>query len=103
MDNLSPGFDTNNKLFLTSYQNIELDLPKKELDRARQIELQVLLTQRETEVLRLLAQGQTNPEIAGQLCISPHTVKSHVCHIYEKLQVNDRTQAAVLAINYKLI
>ena len=54
------------------------------------------LTDREKEVLRLLAGGSTNNNISEMLYISPHTVKSHVIHIFNKLGVNDRTQAAVL-------
>lgn len=55
------------------------------------------LTSREREVLRLLADGATNRAIAGTLSVSIETVKSHVHHIMQKLQVKDRTQAAVLA------
>ena len=60
-------------------------------------ELPSPLTGRELEVLRLVAQGATNAEIADLLAISPHTVKSHVIHIFNKLGVSDRTQAAVWA------
>jgi DNA-binding NarL/FixJ family response regulator len=56
------------------------------------------LTAREREVLDLLARGQTNPEIARELIITPHTVKVHVEHILAKLGVSDRTQAAVRGI-----
>lgn len=55
------------------------------------------LTNRECEVLRLLADGATNRAIADTLSVSVETVKSHVHHIMQKLQVKDRTQAAVLA------
>ena len=55
------------------------------------------LTNREREVLRLLVDGATNRAIAGKLSVSIETVKSHVHHIMQKLQVKDRTQAAVLA------
>lgn len=55
------------------------------------------LTPRETQVLQLLAEGYSNPRIAARLDISPHTVKSHVIHIFNKLGVNDRIQAAVTA------
>lgn len=61
------------------------------------------LTDREKEVLRLLAGGSTNNNISEMLHISPHTVKSHVIHIFNKLGVNDRTQAAVLAAKHHLI
>ncbi|MGH2494701.1 MAG: LuxR C-terminal-related transcriptional regulator [Ktedonobacteraceae bacterium] len=57
----------------------------------------VALTNREREVLRLLVDGATNRVIADQLSLSIETVKSHVHHIMQKLQVKDRTQAAVLA------
>ena len=61
------------------------------------------LTNREIEVLKLIAQGYTNNEISGMLFISPHTVKSHMIHIFNKLGVNDRTQAAVLATQSEII
>jgi DNA-binding NarL/FixJ family response regulator len=63
--------------------------------RAEQVES---LTPREVEVLRLLSQGQTNPQIAQNLQVSRGTVKIHVQHIISKLGVSDRTQAAVRAI-----
>jgi DNA-binding NarL/FixJ family response regulator len=56
------------------------------------------LTAREHEVLRLLAEGQTNREIAAHLSLSIGTVKIHVEHIIAKLGVSDRTQAAVRAV-----
>lgn len=62
-----------------------------------------LLTPRELEVLRLVSQGQTNLEIATHLRISPHTVKSHVLHIFNKLGVDDRTQAAVWGARHNLV
>jgi len=61
------------------------------------------LSEREYEVLRLLVQGKTNPEIAQQLTISVGTVKIHVEHILAKLHVSDRTQAAVRAIELGLL
>jgi len=61
------------------------------------------LTDREVEVLRLVAEGLTNTEISNSLFISPHTVKSHIIHIFNKLGVNDRTRAAVLATRLKMI
>jgi DNA-binding CsgD family transcriptional regulator/ArsR family metal-binding transcriptional regulator len=61
------------------------------------------LTGRELVVLRLMAEGATNMEISKALKISPHTVKSHVIHIFNKLGVDDRTQAAVWAAHQNLI
>ena len=61
------------------------------------------LTNREIEVLKLIAKGYTNNEISGMLFISPHTVKSHMINIFNKLSVNDRTQAAVLATRNNII
>jgi NarL family two-component system response regulator LiaR len=55
------------------------------------------LTNREMEILKLIANGLSNSEIAGQLVISGHTVKGHVSNILSKLHLADRTQAAVYA------
>lgn len=56
------------------------------------------LTHREEEVLRLVATGATNREISQRLFISELTVKMHLASIFRKLQVNDRTKAAILAL-----
>jgi two-component system, NarL family, response regulator LiaR len=61
------------------------------------------LTERETEVLRLLAQGQANKEIARSLNISEKTVKVHVSNILSKLGVQSRTQAMLYAIRFGLV
>lgn len=61
------------------------------------------LSSREREVLSFLADGMSNHEIARLLNISPNTVKTHVVHIFNKLGVNDRTQAAVTALRLQLI
>lgn len=60
------------------------------------------LTARETQVLRLLSRGLTNPAIGDELRISTDTVKSHVRHIMRKLRVRDRTQAAVIATRARI-
>jgi NarL family two-component system response regulator LiaR len=71
----------------------------QELHGARRDEVNSLaeLTRREMEILKLLAKGSSNSEIAGQLVISVHTVKGHVSNILSKLHLADRTQAAVYA------
>jgi DNA-binding NarL/FixJ family response regulator len=66
-------------------------------------DVEVPLTQRESEVLRQLAYGLTNKEIAQALHISYETVKEHVQHILGKIGVTDRTQAAVWAVRKKLV
>ncbi len=64
---------------------------------------ETLLSDRERQVLALIAEGLTNQEIAERLVISPTTVKTHVQNILEKLDVSDRTQAAVYAVRCGLI
>lgn len=66
-------------------------------------DIEVPLTQRESEVLRQLAFGLTNKEIALALHISYETVKEHVQHILRKIGVSDRTQAAVWAVRKGLV
>jgi DNA-binding NarL/FixJ family response regulator len=61
------------------------------------------LTDRELEVLQLVANGSSNQEIAAQLHISLHTVKNHLHHILEKLQVENRRQAARAAVQKGLV
>lgn len=61
------------------------------------------LTRRELEVLKLLAIGMYNKEVAEKLHISERTVKNHVSNIFKKLEVTDRTQAAVFAIRNNMI
>lgn len=61
------------------------------------------LTERETEVLRLLAQGQSNKEIARSLHITEKTVKTHVSNILSKLGVQSRTQATLYAVRIGLV
>jgi len=61
------------------------------------------LTEREIEVLRLLAQGKSNREISQQLNIGEQTVKTHVSHVLDKLGVPSRTQAALYAIRIGLV
>ena len=61
------------------------------------------LTKREREILAFVAEGMSNREIAEKLVLSPETVKSHVAAILEKLNVSDRTQAAIYAVRNGLV
>lgn len=61
------------------------------------------LTERELEVLRLVAQGKSNREIAGDLYISENTVKNHVRNILEKLHLHTRMEAVMYAVREKLL
>jgi len=78
----------------------------REFERERQEEryrsLLAALTPREEEILKLLATGESNREIGKRLFISEQTVKNHVASIFRKLQVNDRTKAALLAVRLGL-
>jgi DNA-binding NarL/FixJ family response regulator len=68
--------------------------PPKELDE---------LTDREREIFRLIAAGRSNSEIGQELYISETTVKTHVTHVFQKLNVRDRVQAVVLAYQAGLV
>ena len=61
------------------------------------------LSQRELEVLKLIVEGKSNPEIAAVLYLSPNTIKTHVRGIMNKLSVDDRVQAAVVALRSGLV
>ncbi len=63
----------------------------------------VTLSPRETEVLALVAQGESNPSIAATLFVSEATVKTHLLHVFEKLGVNDRTRAVTKAMELGLL
>ena len=78
-------------------------LNKRLLARDSDKEKVKLLTQREREVLIQIANGMINKEIATSLYISERTVKNHISNIFKKIEVSDRTQAAVFAIKNDLI
>lgn len=72
---------------------------RAEIEKESEENLLTYLTSREEEVLELLTQGNNYKGIAGKLFISETTVKTHVNNIFQKLQVNDRTQAVLYALN----
>ncbi len=61
------------------------------------------LSSRETEVLKILSKGMNYKEVASELFLSPHTIKTHIKNIYSKLHVNNRAEAIYKAIKKKLI
>ena len=61
------------------------------------VDLASILTQQETTILQMIADGVSTPELAAELYISPRTVKNHLTSAYRKLEVNDRTQAVLKA------
>ncbi|GEL03394.1 response regulator transcription factor [Rummeliibacillus stabekisii] len=85
---------------------LEPEVTSKMMARMRQKHDRPLheeLTEREHEVLLLIAQGKTNQDIADELFIALKTVKTHVSNILSKLEVQDRTQAVVYAFNHHLV
>ena len=77
--------------------------PSTRLSRRKEPGGSMLLSPREKEILRLVARGMTNQDVAQTLDISENTVKAHVSHILDRLDVSDRTQAAVWAAQLGLI
>ena len=82
---------------------IEQEVSKKVEYHRNHMELHEELTARERDVLQLIAKGYENQRIADELFISLKTVKTHVSNILAKLQVSDRTQAAVYAFQHHLV
>jgi DNA-binding NarL/FixJ family response regulator len=87
----------------TGKQSVERKQKNNAVVTKSSVEFYTDLTDREIQVLRLVAEGATNTEISEKLSISRHTVKSHVVNIFNKLGVNDRTQAAVWATRHGVI
>lgn len=82
--------------FFEYFQKTIMD---ERIEKPQEDSFLTFLTAREEEVLDLLCQGITYKGVAGKLFISDTTVKTHVNNIFQKLQVNDRTQAVLYAIN----
>ena len=77
--------------------------PQRQKTLMRQIEHEVKLTERETDVLQRVAKGYTLPEIAQQFGLSRHTIADHIKQIYRKLNVSSRAEAALEAARRGLV
>ena len=75
----------------------------RKLDQPGQDENERVITRREEEVLQLIADGCSTPEVAEQLYISQKTVKNHLASIYQKLDARDRTQAVLQAVRMGIV
>jgi DNA-binding NarL/FixJ family response regulator len=75
----------------------------RKLDSGAEREEDRIITKREEEVLQLIADGCSTPEVAAKLYISQKTVKNHLASIYEKLNARDRTQAVITAVRMGII
>jgi two-component system response regulator DegU len=75
----------------------------RSLDRGSQTEEDRVITRREEEVLQLIADGCSTPEVAEKMYISQKTVKNHLASIYQKLDARDRTQAVLQAVRMGII
>ncbi|MGD9100895.1 MAG: response regulator transcription factor [Anaerolineae bacterium] len=90
---------------LTAFRHLDTSAPDDQSTSQRENKLPPLerLTEREQEVLDLLAEGLSNKEIAARLTLSEGTIKNHVSNILSKLHANDRTQAVLTAIRRGLV
>jgi two-component system NarL family response regulator len=87
----------------TLHAEAQAQLLKEYVFMARKNQDTYGLSDREIEVLQLLADGMSNKEIAGNLFISTQTVKTHIAHIFDKLGVSDRTEAVAAALRRGLV
>ncbi len=78
------------------------NLFQSEISKSKQLE-ELNLTNREIEILTLVAEGKSNAEIGNELALSPLTIKNYISRILEKLEVKDRTQATAKAIQCGLV
>jgi DNA-binding NarL/FixJ family response regulator len=90
------------RLVATGHSLIDTNTAKQAMERLAQIPGSEL-TEREREVLTLVARGYTNKQIADTLFVSEKTARNHVSHILDKLGLSRRSEAAAFAVEYKLV
>ncbi len=100
-----PVFDNANKVIAVT--SIIVDITEFKHEELSQTgspdDIEYGLSKRELQILGLISEGYTNIDISEELGISINTVKSHIVHIFNKIGVNDRTQAAIIALKSDLI
>lgn len=93
------GWRRGRQLFRRFYNEELRQLQAFSSARKAEVSVPSIITPRETEILAYIARGYMNKQVAHELGLSEHTIKNHLSSIMHKLDVNDRTQAVVLAIN----
>lgn len=99
-----PVFDVEDQVIAVT--SIIVDITEKKQDTKKlksELGIQFELSGREKQILKLISEGLTNPDISAQLGISINTVKTHIVNIFNKIGVSDRTQAAIIALKANLI
>lgn len=100
-----PVFDKKNRLVAVTSIIVDITETKHRQNKesTHHSGIKFTFSKRETQVLTLISKGYTNPDISRELGISINTVKSHIVGIFNKLGVNDRTQACIVALKSNLI
>lgn len=84
------------------HEDVTAKVMPKLLERKKEQKIDIPLTERELDIIRLVGQGKTNKEIARELYLSVGTVKNHISQILHKLDLRDRTQLAIFAVKNDL-
>lgn len=85
------------------HEEVAATMVPRLLEKRRTEPIHVPLTSRELDIVRLVGEGKTNKEIAGQLFLSIGTVKNHITQILQQLDLRDRTQLAIYAVKNELV
>ncbi len=88
---------------LVLHEDVAAKMMPRLLEKKRFEPIHIPLTERELDIVRLVGEGKTNKEIAGQLYLSIGTVKNHLTQILQQLELRDRTQLAIYAVRHDLV